>query len=828
MARWQVGERVFYQHGARSFEVEEILSGGMGVVYIVTDVETGDPFVVKTIRDQLTTHPELVARFRREVEAWMMLEKHPNIVQARGFELLDGKPHLMLEYVSGGSLRDLFGHEELDIPDVLDLTIQVARGMRYAGSKGVTAHRDLKPDNILMTANRVAKVTDFGLVKLFAAQELDEVNGDFSEETPSLRLQGPLTTAGGRGMGTKDYMSPEQWRNAGEADIRSDVYSFGVMMYEMLTRIRPFFGKTRAELRNQHLSHTPVPPSALRPDVLPAVDAFVARCIAKHPSDRFQTFAEVEQELTRILQKDYRRVVKLATTDQLTLAEMNERGAAFFNLGKHPQALACFDEVLRLDTDYALAWANRGVALAELNRFDDALVSFDRSLQSTPDSPVVLMNKGLTLAELGRLDEAHLCLDQAVRLNPFLQDAWRFRAELLNRLGWSELAYYSAYKARQLNPADERVYSQEVAALLRMGQLDRAAEVVSTWERLVGNKAPELLLLRARLARAQDNLRHALLLSAAVPGEAPEYRDALRLGMECALTLDYMDEVAIHSTDLLKAGFGADALAMILEALDERGPLLPIELVVLACEVAARVGNFVAAKHLYAAWLRYGENPAGFRGTASQGPQIPMAVLRGWRSVEPAHETALGVLLAYLNRPRTAVRHLRKGLEALPDDLEGWQVLAEVCNELSDSAGALAAAEQVARLDPDNQQTWLTLAEAALRHGAFDQALHAAQKAHTIGRETALSLFLYGAALAGQGRHHLAVRHFERAISLDGRLSVAWWNQCLCLWQLRRPEEARRAMILARTLDARMWEHAPYETPPFLPYPLSKSSYLDR
>ncbi len=826
VARWQIGERVAYQHSARAFQVEDILAGGMGIVYIVTDVDTGDPFVVKTIRDQLVVHPELVARFRREVEAWIMLGKHPNVVQARGFELLDGRPHLMLEYVSGGSLRDLFSHEELEVPDILELTIEVARGMRYASSKGVTAHRDLKPDNILMTANRVAKVTDFGLVKLFAGPEPDEVSESSYEEPSSSRLLGPLTTADGRGMGTKDYMSPEQWRNAGEADIRSDVYSFGVMLYEMLTRIRPFYGKTRAELRNQHLNHTPVPPSALRPDVLPAVDSFVARCMEKHPADRFQNFAEVEQELTRILQKDYRRVVKLATTDQLTLEEMNERGAAFFSLGKHSQALTCFDEVLRLDARHALAWANRGVALAELDRFSEALASFDRSLLAAPDSPVVLMNKGLTLAELGRLDEAHGYLDQAVRLNPFLQDAWRYRAELLNRLGWSELAYYSAYKARQLNPDDERVYAQEAAALMQMKQYSRASELAGTWERLVGNKAPGLLLLRAQLARANDNPRHALLLSAAVPREAPEYREALLLGMECALALDYMDEVEIHSADLLKVGFGADALAMLLEALDAQGPVLPINLVVLACEVAARVGNYVVAKHLYAAWLRYLENATGFRGTAAHGPQIPVAILRRRHTEDPAHAIALGVLLAYLDKPRMARRHLRQGLEARPDNLEGWQVLATTCTVTGETAGALAAAEQVARLDPDDQQSWLTLAEAALRHAVFDQALHAVQKAHAIGRETAISLFLFGAALAGQGRHHLAVRTFERALDLDNRLAVAWWNQCLCLWQLKRPEEARRAMILARTLDSRMWEHVPYESPPFLPYPLSNSGYL--
>lgn len=824
--RWPVGTQVDYQHGARQFKVEAFQLGGMGVVYIVTDVENGEPFVVKTIREHLFAHSELVARFWREVEAWITLEKHPNIVQARGFEQLDGRPYLLLEYISGGSLRTLLQHEEMEVPEILELAVHIARGMRHATSKGINAHRDLKPDNILMTSNRVAKVTDFGLVKFYAEEtRIEDGLKGVEPELPGGNAGQPLTAISGSGMGTKDYMSPEQWRHAGEVDSRSDIYSFGVMLYEMLTRIRPFYGKNKFELRDRHLNHTPVAPSALRPDVPPSVDILVARCIEKRPVRRYQNFAELEQELTRILHREYRRVVRLLSTMQLSLDEMNERGAAFFSLGKHQQALASFDNVLALDDGHALAWANRGVSLAEMGLYKNALASFDRSLAITSDNPVVLMNKALTLMELDQLEAAHPLLQRAVRLNPMLQDAWRYQAELLNRLEWFEPAYYAAFKARQLNPNDDRACQQEAAALFRLGHLEDASAAASRWEALVGNQVPALLLLRSQIAQAQGKLRHALLLSAAVPSDAPEYPEVLKLGMQCALELGYLDEVAIHRDDMVKAGQGSLALRLLLADLGRYAADPPLQLVVLACETAALVGDYVVAQKLYEDWQAAVQQDAALKAS---GPEIKLANLRGQEPRNPQQRIALGILLAHLDNPHMAAQHLRQGLDAIPEQVSGWRTLVRLYTQLGDYREAAYASQKVVRLLPDDQDVWLMQAESALRIADYHLALEAVQNAHALGDETALSLFLQGAALAGLERLSTAVRVFDRALNLDSQLAVVWWNQCLCLARLKRPEEARRAMIRARTIDSRMWEHAPYEDPPFVPYPLNNNSILSR
>ncbi len=815
---WPVGTRVSYQNGARQFQVEDVLKGGMGMVYIVTDVESGDPFVVKTMREQLAGHPELVARFWREVEAWITLEKHPNIVQARGFEQLDGRPYLMLEYVSGGSLRDFLSYDDLPVPDILDLAVQIARGMRHAASKGINAHRDLKPDNILLTAERVAKITDFGLVKLYAVQEENGIQlrdhaGDTNQH---------LTSVSGQGMGTTDYMPPEQWRDAGTVDIRSDIYSFGVMLYEMLTRIRPFYGKSRRELRDRHLTHMPMPPSALRPDVPQTVDALVARCIEKRPEHRYQTFAEVEQELTRILQKEFRRVVRLLTTAQLSVAELNERGAAFFNLGKPLDALKSFDAVLRLDDTHALAWANRGVALAELGRFAEALESFDRSLRLRPENPVVLMNKGLTLLELGREEDAHICLDRVTQISPGLQDAWRYRAELLNRLGWHETAYYSAYKARQLNPHDERACYQEALALFRMGQLAHAATALEACTERTGSHDPAGLLLRGQIAFAGGDAQGALLLTAAIPDDAPEYPHALLLGMRSALQLGYLDEVVSHRDALIRAEMAPRALALLRESLGAQRDAERPELLAITCETAVLAGDFEAALRAFERWkVRITGRPV-----QRIVPQLRLAMLRKHTPDSPAQRIALGILLAHLDKPHMAARHLRRGLEITPDALPGWMTYARVSAALGNHQQAEYAARQVTLLAPSEADGWLAWAEAALRNGDYEQALQGIRTFHSLERETALSLFVQGAAQAGLERWSAAIRHLGRAVELDPQFSVAWWNQCLCLMRMKRFEEARRTMLRARTLDSRLWERAPYDSPPFVPYPLAATGYL--
>ena len=147
----------------KRWEIGKILGGGMGRVYIVYDHEWRDALAAKTFQDELFKRNPMVAeRFTQEALAWIRLDRHENIAQARWVVNIEGKPFLFLEYVSGGDLSDWIGTPRLseDLPQVLRFAIQFCDGMSHALSKGIQAHRDIKPGNCLITEDHILKVTD--------------------------------------------------------------------------------------------------------------------------------------------------------------------------------------------------------------------------------------------------------------------------------------------------------------------------------------------------------------------------------------------------------------------------------------------------------------------------------------------------------------------------------------------------------------------------------------------------------------------------------------------------------------------------------------------
>ncbi len=223
------------------YEVAQILRGGMGIVYLCYDHEDRQSVALKTFQARLLTNDTAVARFTKEARTWIMLEKHPHIVRARRVQKFEGRPHIILEHISGPEglgpdLRSWIRHTRTDLPISLDFGLQIALGMQHATRQvpGLV-HRDLKPANILVRHDGIAKVTDFGLVRSF---DLDEGAGG-GDDDPDLAIG---LTRMGAVVGTPPYMSPEQCR-AEAVDLRTDIYAFGCMLFEMLTHQTVFEAK---------------------------------------------------------------------------------------------------------------------------------------------------------------------------------------------------------------------------------------------------------------------------------------------------------------------------------------------------------------------------------------------------------------------------------------------------------------------------------------------------------------------------------------------------------------------------------------------------------
>jgi len=241
----------------------KIGSGGMADVWLAEDTELDRQVAVKILHDNFAQDSEFVQRFQREAQAAAGLQ-HPNVVGIFDRGAFDGTYFIAMEYVDGPSLKDLV-KGGMSPKDAIDFTRQILNAARFAHRKGIV-HRDLKPQNVLIDGEGRARVADFGIARAGESSDI---------------------TATGSVMGTAQYISPEQAQGK-ETTPRSDIYSIGVILYEELTGRVPFQGDSAVAVALKQVSEAPRRPSAINPNVPPALDAVVMRALAKDPDARFK------------------------------------------------------------------------------------------------------------------------------------------------------------------------------------------------------------------------------------------------------------------------------------------------------------------------------------------------------------------------------------------------------------------------------------------------------------------------------------------------------------------------------------------------------------
>jgi len=306
-------------------------NASMGCVYLFGFRENGGIAVGKTFRDELFASDYRAARkcFLREVVTWLSLEHHPNILPAAMFDLVENKPMVFTEFCNNGDLEnDLkIGRFRRNLKPVLKLAMQLCDAMSYAKSKGVIAHRDLKPTNLFIK-NGMLKVGDFGISQS-AASTLPLGLRRFVGSTLS-------------GIGTPMYMAPELWEDPSLFSEQSDIYATGLVLAEMYGGYNPVATCSLEDVRVRHFTKLPILDEFKDSNFR----AVVAKCVEQKPQNRFNTFADLRKSLVEVYEKRFKGKVPTPIMPESTFGGSwyYNRAIMFYRLGQIADAFRYMDK----------------------------------------------------------------------------------------------------------------------------------------------------------------------------------------------------------------------------------------------------------------------------------------------------------------------------------------------------------------------------------------------------------------------------------------------------------------------------------------------------
>ncbi|HEV2834654.1 MAG TPA: protein kinase [Pyrinomonadaceae bacterium] len=273
--------------------LEKLGAGGMGEVYLAEDMKLGRKVAIKILSEEYTTNKDRLHRFEQEASAASNLN-HPNILTIHEVGTDNARHYIATEYIDGMTLRRKAAAQQLEIPEILDIAVQVASALEEAHAAGIV-HRDIKPDNIMVRRNGYVKVLDFGLAKL--TENVDRTPADAEASTRVL-----VQTDAGVVMGTSHYMSPEQARGK-QVDARSDIWSLGVVIYELVAGRTPFEGETSTDVIVAITGKEPPPLARFAPNVPAELEWIIMKALRKDRDERYQTVKELLTDLRRLKQR---------------------------------------------------------------------------------------------------------------------------------------------------------------------------------------------------------------------------------------------------------------------------------------------------------------------------------------------------------------------------------------------------------------------------------------------------------------------------------------------------------------------------------------------
>lgn len=504
------------------YQVQEIFGGegksAMGIVYKCFDLEHNRILALKTLQQRFLDSKKIIDSFKKEALAWIHLGNHPSIVRAYWVRELDHKMFVACEFIvpDGGGRNSItaFLKSRFSLQRVLTWSIQFCHGMEYACSRGVTPHRDIKPDNIMITIDGDVKITDFGLVGLWdrAAQ---------SEEIKDLMLKNQegltfLSTHNNRIVaGSPPWMAPEQFY--GVATVQSDIYSFGIVLFQLIQNGHLPFRPRRGDTWRVAHKEYPVPRIPRQGE---AVADIINKCLQKRRDKRYPDFGELRRDLEDVFKKEITRKTgelppAAPQLTELSEAELINKGMSLANLGLVEEGIKNYREGIRLNPGNADAHYNLGNALAQRGSLAEAIREYREAVRIDRGMTAAHFNLGIALYSDGKVDEAIAEYKEAIRTDPELEAAYVNLGVALQKKGLTGQAMKAYREAIKINPFFAEAYYKLGLAFLADNDPD---EAIKAYE--------EALKINPAFVEAHNNLGTAYMIKGLIDEAIQAYRGA--------------------------------------------------------------------------------------------------------------------------------------------------------------------------------------------------------------------------------------------------------------------------------------------------------------
>ncbi|MBF0537323.1 MAG: protein kinase [Nitrospirae bacterium] len=399
--QYKIGDRI-----AGRFQIYRILGGegksGFGIVYVCYDHEFKEVIALKTFQDKFLSSKEAREDFKKEALLWVHLERYPYIVASSWVQELDYRLYVGCEFVApdqeGRNTLTQYLNGPISLRQALTWSIQFCHAMEYAVSRGVTPHRDIKPDNIMITSDKTLKVSDFGLAGLLQGVKFTK---DFNAKE-EVRA------------GTVLYMAPEQFD--GKADVRSDIYSFAIVMYQMVSGGRlPFDLPMQIRFSEWKGFHETYKIRGINSELFP----IISKCLEKSPNSRYRGFNELRMEIESLYRKYVgESIPQPPQSKELEAWELSNKGNSLATLGLIDEAIGEFRKAIEINPEHANAHNNLGNALKDKGQIDEAIVEFRKAIKINPEHANAHGNLGNALEAKGLIDEAIVEFENFMKYAP--------------------------------------------------------------------------------------------------------------------------------------------------------------------------------------------------------------------------------------------------------------------------------------------------------------------------------------------------------------------------------------------------------------------------